>query len=81
MPEVLQADPLPRLLQLLLSGLLSLILGFLSKFLGQLEGSELLRPLLNSLDSSHHLGLLLIEQANAVLQGLRVLVSLLLGTF
>jgi len=79
MPQVLHSYSLPRFLLLLLSCLLSISLGFLPSLLLPLDHPQLLRPLLHPFNGPHHLGLLLVEEADPVLQGLRILLCLLFG--
>ena len=79
MPQVLHPYSLPRFFLLLLSCLLSVSLGLLPGLLFPLDHPQLFSPLLHPLDGPHHLGLLFIEQADPVLQGLGILLCLLFG--
>ena len=79
MPQILHPYSLSRFFLLLLPCLLSISLGLLSSLLLPLDHPQLLRPLLYPLDGPHHLGLLLVEEADPVLQGLGILLCLLFG--
>ena len=79
MPQVLHPYSLPRFFLLLLSCLLSVSLGLLPGLLFPLDHPQLFSPLLHPLDGPHHLGLLLVEEADPVLQGLGILFCLLFG--
>ena len=79
MPQVLHSYSLPRFLLLLLSCLLSISLGLLPSLLLPLDHPQLLRPLLHPFNGPHHLRLLLVKEADPVLQGLRILLCLLFG--
>ena len=79
MPQVLHSDTFSRFFLLLLACLLSISLGLLPSLLLLLNHPQLFCPLLHPLDSPHHLGLLLVEEADPILQCLRILLCLLFG--
>ena len=79
MPQILHPYSLSRFFLLLLPCLLSISLGLLPSLLLPLDHPQLLRPLLYPLDGPHHLGLLLVKEADPILQCLRILLCLLFG--